>query len=448
MPSVGRSRLPIVRSNAPLTVAIVSAVLACAGCFIQSSPTEDGESDGEAGGLSDTTSLAAVSSTSQASIPGDTVEAPTVRVTHGGEPMEGVLVEFDVAVGDGSSIGSTQATTDADGIASADSWQLGRIPATHRVVASLPDQADVETLEFVAEAKTDFSIELVYYTELSESQREAFESAKARWEGIVLNGLPSVTATYEQLAGDCPVNPIPEGTADPTTSLTIFVGIEPIDGQDLVLGQATPCTARSSDSSPASGFMVYDSADIDDLELEGTLESAVLHEMGHVLGIGGVAWFLEELIVDPSIEENGGTVGADTHFIGPNAQQAFEDYVVPALRNTDYDEIVPVENNGRAGSADSHWRESVLSNELMTPEISGFEQTLPLSILTIASLADLGYYQPNALVADPLTLEPSFRARANATATATADQSSSFCGELSVPVKFIDDLGGSVAGQD
>ena len=44
---------------------------------------------------------------------------------------------------------------------------------------------------------------------------------------------------------------------------------------------------------------------------------------------------------------------------------------------------------GGAGTAGSHWRESVLGDELMTGWISGTSQ--PLSRATVASLGDLGY---------------------------------------------------------
>ena len=50
---------------------------------------------------------------------------------------------------------------------------------------------------------------------------------------------------------------------------------------------------------------------------------------------------------------------------------------------------VPVEDLGGYGTADAHWRESVFDNELMTGYINYGPN--PLSVVTIASLADLGY---------------------------------------------------------
>ena len=49
-----------------------------------------------------------------------------------------------------------------------------------------------------------------------------------------------------------------------------------------------------------------------------------------------------------------------------------------------------MENSASQGSADSHWRESVLGAELMTPSLNSGRLN-PLSAITIESLADLGY---------------------------------------------------------
>jgi hypothetical protein len=50
---------------------------------------------------------------------------------------------------------------------------------------------------------------------------------------------------------------------------------------------------------------------------------------------------------------------------------------------------VPVENMGGEGTRDSHWRESVLRNELMTGFVA--EAGNPISRITVGSLQDLGY---------------------------------------------------------
>ena len=62
---------------------------------------------------------------------------------------------------------------------------------------------------------------------------------------------------------------------------------------------------------------------------------------------------------------------------------------------------VPVEDTGGSGTADLHWRESVLDTELMTGFIGAGQS--PLSIVTLASLADQGYAVDLAS-ADPYSL--------------------------------------------
>jgi hypothetical protein len=100
--------------------------------------------------------------------------------------------------------------------------------------------------------------------------------------------------------------------------------------------------------------------------------------------------------VNPSLPNNR---GADTHFRGTAAVTAFN-----AVGGSGYTggQKVPVENQeGGAGTRDSHWRASVFKNELMT----GFLTTglNPLSRVTIASFGDLGY-QVDQTAADPYQL--------------------------------------------
>jgi hypothetical protein len=134
--------------------------------------------------------------------------------------------------------------------------------------------------------------------------------------------------------------------------------------------------------------MEFDTDDLAMIEAGGFLSSVILHEMGHVLGIGTL-WGFQGFLVDPTFptpEPGPENPGADPHFNGPQGLAAFDDvggvaYVASAK--------VPVENTGGRGTADGHWREDALETELMT----GFIQpgTNPLSIVTLASLADQGY---------------------------------------------------------
>jgi hypothetical protein len=75
------------------------------------------------------------------------------------------------------------------------------------------------------------------------------------------------------------------------------------------------------------------------------------------------------------------------------------------LRGSGAAKPVPVEATGGEGTRDSHWRETVFANELM----SGFVESKgnPLSRMTVASLQDLGY-RVNLAAAEPYSLPDLF----------------------------------------
>jgi hypothetical protein len=96
--------------------------------------------------------------------------------------------------------------------------------------------------------------------------------------------------------------------------------------------------------------------------------------MGHVLGIGTI-W------TDLGLLAGAGTL--NSRFLGVSAVNEYNTIFGVSSSS------VPVENSGGEGTRDGHWRESVFDNEVMTGYINaGFN---PLSRVTIASLADLGY---------------------------------------------------------
>jgi len=118
--------------------------------------------------------------------------------------------------------------------------------------------------------------------------------------------------------------------------------------------------------------------------------------MGHVLGFGTL-WTNFNFLADPALDG-----GLDPAFTGPLAMAEFDTEGGAAYTGAK----VPVENTGGYGTADSHWRESVFGNELMTGWI-GYPPN-PLSGVTIASLADLGY-QVDMTKADAFSLGPFIR---------------------------------------
>ena len=159
----------------------------------------------------------------------------------------------------------------------------------------------------------------------------------------------------------------------------------------------TICGYRESSRLPMIGAILLD---VDGLS-RGQVDDFFLHAFGHMLGFG-VSWPDLDLLRNPS----SGDRRADTHFTGDRATAAF----VAAGGANYLGSKVPVENETTWGSVNTHWRESVFGEELMT---SGLREGVAdyLSAITIQSLADIGY-TVDVEEADGYTL-PSARAAAS-----------------------------------
>lgn len=226
-----------------------------------------------------------------------------------------------------------------------------------------------------------YDIDLHQLSPVTSSVAEAFETAALRWQSHVVGDVWDIDFLGSGVpAGACGVSH--PAIVGPVDDLRIYSSIVAIDGPGGVLGSAGPCVLRSN-GLPVVGIMQFDSADLDGLEAEGLLEATILHEMAHVLGVGSL-WSYLDLLGNPSLGAPPGFT--DTHFTGPQARVAFD-----AVGGLGYPLLkVPVENElGGSGTRDSHWRESVFDSELMTGFINVGSN--PLSRVTIASLADLGY---------------------------------------------------------
>ncbi|MEO2003177.1 MAG: proprotein convertase P-domain-containing protein [Candidatus Poribacteria bacterium] len=205
--------------------------------------------------------------------------------------------------------------------------------------------------------QSDFRIEVRFSRGLTASQRDVFQTAGARWSEIITGDLPS------------------DNRVDSDADILIRAAGVPIDGVGRVLGAAGPTVFRPGSSLPSAGVMRFDSADLSRMEADGSLLNVIIHEMGHVLGIGTI-WDRTGLLVHE------GT--ANPTFVGRNAIREFT-----TLRGDTAATPVPVANTGGPGTRDAHWRETIFGHELMT----GFLGTgvNPVSRMTIASLQDVGY---------------------------------------------------------
>ena len=239
-----------------------------------------------------------------------------------------------------------------------------------------------------------FDIELVFLDNGTPSQDSIVVEAAKRWESVITLGTQDWDFSggwiARPFAADrCFVGqPMVDDTVD---DLRIWISIGEIDGPGGSVASAGPCHARGVSYGfgsafvlqPILGSIVLDEDDVADLEEQEALLPVAVHEMAHVLGFGTSLWALKDLLHHPSLPDS---ADADTHFSGRLAIAAFD-----AVGGTGYSggAKVPVQSGAVAGSSDTHWRERVFGDELMTPYMSVSDQRL--SLVTIESLADLGY---------------------------------------------------------
>ena len=222
------------------------------------------------------------------------------------------------------------------------------------------------------ERPSEFDIEVRFLGGLTAAQEAAFQTAAERWSEIIVGDLQRVRLPSGEIVDD----------------VLIDASGVPIDGQSGILGQAAPTSFRQN-GIPASGFMEFDTADLARMELDGSLVDVIIHEMGHVLGIGTI-WGRGGLIT-PNCRTTANPV-----YFGENAMREFATILGVANPLP-----VPVANTGAEGTRCGHWREGVFGHELMTGFVNSGPN--PISRLTIGALEDLGY-EVNYDAADDYTL--------------------------------------------
>lgn len=230
---------------------------------------------------------------------------------------------------------------------------------------------------------------------LTTSQQSIARQAATRWQQAIVGDLPDVV--YQgQVIDDVRIN----------------VSAIAIDGVGGILGQAGPTALRAASYLPYLGMIQLDTSDVAAMETNGTLLAVLEHEMAHVLGFG-VIWS------DLGLLSGSGT--SNPQFLGPRAVAQYN--AIFGMSATS----VPVEADGGPGTAESHWDESLFKTELMTGYINS--GTNPLSKITIASMADLGY-QVNMAAAETYT-KPT--ASLSSSTTASTSGTSRLSGILSKP---------------
>ena len=228
--------------------------------------------------------------------------------------------------------------------------------------------------------ESPFDIELVFLDDFTVEQQQLLRRVAERWTSAIQMELPDHQFSMERSAtcGDHSIKiPAGEQIDDLRIYITKFDKISPsgqpasgYGGARLLRPSSMPifgCVGIEQEIATQSYF----------------LWTTGLHEMGHVLGIGSSIWRDSGMLRG---------LNADAHFAGPQAIAAFDQAGGTNYRGAK----VPTEQDG------FHWRDGVLSGELMVPTHSGDNV---LSAITLGALSDLGYWV-DLSAADPYVLPP------------------------------------------
>ncbi|MDI9636154.1 DUF4114 domain-containing protein [Geitlerinema splendidum] len=203
-----------------------------------------------------------------------------------------------------------------------------------------------------------FNIDLEFDSPLTASQKQILEAAAKNVADLIGQGLP--TAIVDGKIID---------------DINIKISTANLDGAGGTQARTKIDFMRYGSLLPAQSLVQFDAADIAELERSGSLFDVAQHEFLHALGFGNL-WEAKGLV------NYAGTPLAQ--YNGRNAVEEFQK--AGGLMDT-----IALETEGN-GSASLHWHQQLFPNEIMTADLNGFTgEPVPISAVTIASLADLGY---------------------------------------------------------
>ncbi len=234
--------------------------------------------------------------------------------------------------------------------------------ATGDVIVKIDNQGDTPGTYilngFESKAAEPFNIDLEFEGGLTSSQQAIIRAAAKSVEAIITKGLPTAIVDGKLI-----------------DDVNFKISATNLDGAGGTAAQTKIDFMRFGTMLPAQSITQFDAADIAELENTGELFSVVEHELLHGLGFGNL-WEAKGLV------DYAGTPLAQ--YNGKEAVKAFNE--LGGLTDN-----IALENEGN-GSAGLHWDENFLQDEVMTADYNnGKGGNAPISAVTIASLADLGY---------------------------------------------------------
>lgn len=241
-----------------------------------------------------------------------------------------------------------------------------------------------------------------------------FVAAAARWSQIILNDLPDMSNqsyNWTNVDGYEALGAKSYGTIDDLLLEAVMYD----GGNNGNLGSAGPMAQRA-DGMPIIGRMRFNTFYMSSMISNKTFGDVILHEMGHVLGLG-TRW--------APLKNGSGD------YVGSAAVQQY------SLLTNQTQTSIPVEKGGGPGTAGAHWAEDLFGAELMT----GYAENappMPLSRVTVGALEDLGYTVSYAM-ADSFTLNGSLASASSAGSASAASLHQFSCHCLTCEIKLMSD---------
>lgn len=220
-----------------------------------------------------------------------------------------------------------------------------------------------------------YNIELRFAAGFPAKFKPAFQAAASLRQSIITSDVPDSTQTFHP--ADCGVT----GQTDVVgvDDLVMWVDTIAFNPSDPnLLGRAGPCFSRPTSRLTAVGTMEFVDTQMDSLLTANQLTNTVMHEMGHILGLG-THWQILGLTANTL---GGNFCGTNPQYTGSNALREYQ-----ALGGTGN---IALESQYGPGTCEGHWKESVFGTELMTGFLNGGVSN-PLSRITLGSMQDLGY---------------------------------------------------------
>jgi hypothetical protein len=151
------------------------------------------------------------------------------------------------------------------------------------------------------------------------------------------------------------------------------------------IGDACWVRIGGADRRTLIGGIVFNRSLLSMRERAGAIDEVALHEMLHALGMGS-SWRALPEVGWVDLVQGRGT--SDPRYVGAASVTAFGGIAGNRIGAVP----VPVEGGAVEGSSESHWRESMFGEEIMTPTYPGVGWVpAPVSAVTVMSLADLGW---------------------------------------------------------